>query len=94
MVAWGANFKPWMEPAATLLRLREAATKGEWTVNEYRGSQGHECVGVEGPRLMCASVYRDLGKPDAAFIAFAANEAAEIVMANAREIERGMAAQG
>ena len=44
---------------------------GPWEVIEYRGSQGHDCIGVSGPQLMCASVNREDGRADAQLISAA-----------------------
>lgn len=53
--------------------IGRAASDAPWECIQYTGSQGHSCVGVTGPHLMCASVHRDLGTKDAEFIAYARN---------------------
>jgi hypothetical protein len=53
--------------------IGRAASDAPWECVQYAGSQGHSCVGVAGPKLMCASVHRETGTKDAEFIAFARN---------------------
>lgn len=59
------------EKLQELVELRKLGSPAPWVLAEYRGSQGHDCIGVHGPSLMVASVQREQARPDAAFIAAA-----------------------
>jgi hypothetical protein len=78
---------PTAEELAELKRLFEAATPPPWEAYEYLGSQGHECIGVCGPLLMCASVNRKQGTPDAECIAAAHNSLPKLLTAATRLAE-------